>query len=151
MLKKQKTVRNKSKKTKKPTLKSLIKKLDAIFSKYIRIRDSSWGYITCISCWVKIPWKSAHNCHWIGRANYKYRRNEDNCAAWCSSCNVYRKEMHQRIFTLKQVEKLWFEKTKDYESEKRTINKLKVNELEEIIKYWQERLKDIAKERGVLL
>lgn len=150
-MKVKKTVRNKKPKTKKPNLKSLIKKLDLIFSRYVRIRDSKEGMINCISCWISIPWKSAHNCHWIGRANYKYRRDEDNCAAWCASCNVYRKEMHQREFTLKQVLKMLIEKAKEYESDKRTIAKLKTYELEWIIEHWQNKLKEIANKKWILL
>ncbi len=150
-MKAKKTTWNKTAKTKKPTLKSLIKKLDLIFSRYVRIRDSKGGMIECISCWIRIPWKSAHNCHWIGRANYKFRRDEDNCAAWCPSCNVYRKEMHQREFTLKQVKKMWVKKATEYESDKRTITKLKAHELEWMIEYWQQKLKEEASKKWILL
>ena len=89
-------------------LSTLIKKADKLFSEYIRRKysDSEW-YITCISCEKKIPRKESHNCHWIGRGNKQYRYDEDNCRPWCSGCNTFNQEFHQRVFTVKQIKRLW--------------------------------------------
>ena len=67
----------------------LIKKLDGVFSEYIRLRDSdaNW-YVTCPLCGSKIHWKKAQNMHFISRAVLKYRYDEDNCHAGCVRCNV---------------------------------------------------------------
>ena len=62
--------------------------------------------ITCISCPTRLHYKEAHTAHWIGRANKKYRWDEENCRPACPSCNVYRQQEHQQVFTLRQIERL---------------------------------------------
>lgn len=72
-----------------PTRSQLIKKLDQIFSVYVRllVADKEW-MITCPLCWTRIHWKQAQNMHFITRSVYKYRRDEKNCHAGCMRCNV---------------------------------------------------------------
>lgn len=90
------------------TVPMLKRKADKIFSEYIRRKysDHEWN-ISCISCDKVLPWKESHNCHWIGRGNKQYRYDEDNCKPWCAGCNTFNQEFHQRIFTVKQVKRLW--------------------------------------------
>ena len=92
------------KKNAKETIWFLTRKLDKIFSEYIRRKysDKDWN-ITCISCEKKLHWKESHNCHWISRGNRQYRFDEDNCRPWCAWCNTFNQEFHQRIFTIKQI------------------------------------------------
>lgn len=84
--------KEKEKKIKTPKKSTLIKKLDDIFSLYIRLRDSfvKWWerYIQCPLCWKIVPIKQAQNMHFIKRSNKKYRYREDNCFAGCYRCNV---------------------------------------------------------------
>lgn len=71
----------------KPTL---IKKLDNIFSKFIRLRDSdSNGYCRCISCGSIHFWKNIHNGHFVNRQHIATRFNEKNCNAQCVKCNTF--------------------------------------------------------------
>lgn len=78
------------KQKKKVSLRSkLIKELDAIFSKYIRLRDSDQMWMwKCCTCWVVKHWKRMQNCHFITRWNYKYRWRLENCHIWCYRCNI---------------------------------------------------------------
>ena len=83
------TARSKPKK-RKPTSdwRRLCKKLDTIFSRFIRFRDRVEGdYCRCISCGKFVHWKSLDNGHFIGRRFYYLRWNEKNCNAQCKYCN----------------------------------------------------------------
>lgn len=78
---------------KKYTKKSpLEKRLDDIFSIYIRLRDADDnGYCRCISCNKIIYWadKNTHNGHFEGRRKNNTRYSEVNCNAQCCSCNSF--------------------------------------------------------------
>ncbi len=75
---------------KKPTRKSLIKKLDTIFSKYIRLRDADKeGYCRCCTCGEKYHWSKIQAGHFISRKYYATRWDEKNTNAQCIKCNVF--------------------------------------------------------------
>lgn len=79
------------KKKKLVPLRRLIKKLDQVFSEYIRVRDSDWrGIATCISCGKQHPWKEIHAGHYISRVCYPTRWNEYNVNAQCAGCNLFK-------------------------------------------------------------
>ncbi len=78
-------------KQKTKTRSQLVKELDAIFSRYIRLRDADkTGICTCVTCGAKIHWKNIQNGHFITRGNYKYRRSVVNCWSQCMPCNIYK-------------------------------------------------------------
>ena len=63
-------------------------KLDSIFSKFIRLRDSDEdGICRCITCGAPHYWKSVDNGHYIKRQHLALRFNEVNCNAQCRKCN----------------------------------------------------------------
>jgi len=95
------------KKNKRETTGMLTRKLDWIFSEYIRRKysDENW-MITCISCEKVIHWKESHNCHWLPRGKKQYRFDQDNCRPWCAWCNTFNQEKHIRVFTIKQIARL---------------------------------------------
>ena len=66
----------------------LVKKLDRVFSAYIRLRDAMPnGYFMCISC-GKIKHISEADCgHFYSRRHMATRFDEDNCHAECQGCN----------------------------------------------------------------
>ena len=76
--------------------KKLIKKLDTVFSLYIRKRDKR-----CVICGTKDNLTCGHL---ITRAKYSVRWDEDNAFAQCTSCNM-KHEYYPEIFTQ------WFIKT----------------------------------------
>lgn len=120
------------KKTK--TISQLKKLADTRFSRFIRIRDSDRnGMIKCITCPSKVHWKKAHNCHFIGRWNYKYRRDEKNCNAWCCSCNTYHSERHMKHYTLIMIDRHWRGRVEKALSTNKKIKEYKPYQLEEII------------------
>ena len=75
---------------KKPARKTIITKLDNIFSQYIRLRYSKNEISECVTCGKKDYWKKMQNGHFISRKHYATRWDEDNCQVQCSGCNVFR-------------------------------------------------------------
>lgn len=69
----------------KPTVKSLKKKLDDIFSKYIRRRDHG----ICFSCGKTKHWKEQQAGHYIKRSRNITRYDERNVHCQCVKCNMF--------------------------------------------------------------
>lgn len=75
---------------KKPTRTSLIKKLDTVFSIYIRRKDAVNDIAQCVTCGKQDHWSKLQNGHWASRRHYSTRWDERNCNVQCASCNVFR-------------------------------------------------------------
>lgn len=87
--KKNKKEKKTEKKVSKPSVSSLVKKLDKEFSLYIRLRDSRpYGYkaFKCISCGQIKPYDQADCGHFIGRTHMSVRFDELDCNAECRAC-----------------------------------------------------------------
>jgi len=97
----------KPKKKKKPTRWKLVKKLDSIFSQYIRLVSADKnGICTCITCGEKMHRKNIQNGHYLTRWNYKYRRAEENCYSQCYVCNVL-KNWNYKEYTMAMIRTHW--------------------------------------------
>lgn len=139
-----------SKSTKKKLLprKSIIKKIDKLISQIVRYRDAddSWN-IYCISCGTPTPRKESQCCHRIERGRQRYRFDYDNLASGCIWCNFYRKEYHLRIYTVKQVQRLWEKKVQEMldqsEIDKKTSYKLPTAYLRELLEQITQEHKDL--------
>lgn len=69
----------------------LVKKLDKVFSLYIRLRDTMPnGYFRCISCGQIKPFEQADCGHYFSRTHMSTRFYEDNCHAECRFCNRFK-------------------------------------------------------------
>ena len=66
---------------------SLIKRLDATFSIFIRRRDEGKG---CISCGRPIAFNTSDAGHYITRGNMATRFSEQNVNAQCIECNRFK-------------------------------------------------------------
>ena len=75
---------------KKPARKTIITKLDNIFSQYIRLRYSKNELSECVTCGKQDHWKKLQAGHFISRKHYATRWDEDNVQVQCSGCNVFR-------------------------------------------------------------
>ena len=71
--------------------KSLIKKLDTVFSEYIRRRTADHkGIVECFTCGKKDHCKKMQCGHFQSRKHYSTRWNEDNCQVQCVGCNMFK-------------------------------------------------------------
>lgn len=88
-LKKRSQLKNKPTKAKKKSPKSLKRKLDAIYSEYIRRSASDQeGFVNCY-CGVRVHWKESDNSHYIPRGCLALRYDPRNTAPSCRRCNRY--------------------------------------------------------------
>ena len=72
------------------SVSSLEKKLDRIFSRYIRLRDTKpydFRYGKCISCGRVLPYDKLDCGHFHSRIHRNTRYDEDNCHCECHYCN----------------------------------------------------------------
>lgn len=68
----------------------LTKKLDKVFSLYIRLRDvMPSGYGRCIACGRIKPFRELDCGHYFSRTHMATRWDEDNCHIECRGCNRF--------------------------------------------------------------
>lgn len=84
------TIKQRRKVAKIPTVSSLTKKLDAIFSIYIRLRKADKnGMVKCYTCGKLMHYTEAQAGHFQSRRHYALRHNETNVQNQCVSCNIF--------------------------------------------------------------
>lgn len=80
--------KERTKKVKTKSIKSLKKEADRIFSIYIRTKYSVNGMVKCYTCQAVKPIKEMQNGHYVSRKCNRLRYDENNCRPQCYSCNV---------------------------------------------------------------
>lgn len=126
----------------------LIERLDAIFSMYIRLRDSDDnGYFHCISCGLTRPWSSADCGHYYSRSNMSIRWDEDNAHAECVMCNRFSPD-HLAGYERNLVEKIGQERVDALSVKAHSVRKWSEWELEELIKEYQSKVDDLRAKKA---
>ena len=71
---------------------TLVKKLDKVFSTWIRSKDADHdGSVDCYTCGVTKNWKYEIDAgHFMGRGKYATRWNPQNVKPQCKKCNGFR-------------------------------------------------------------
>ena len=122
---------------KKLTRSKLVKKLDKIFSIYIRNRDADKnGTCTCITCDRKFYWKNIQAGHFMSRKHYSTRWDERNVYSQCSRCNVFNagEQYKYSLFLGKET-------AEDLLQKSRQIIRYTDADLEELILLYQDKIK----------
>tara|TARA_R110001583_G_scaffold51352_4_gene160445 strand:+ start:3243 stop:3635 length:393 start_codon:yes stop_codon:yes gene_type:complete len=117
---------------KKLTRSKLVKKLDTIFSIYIRRKNAVNDIATCITCGKKDHWKKLQNGHFQSRKHYITRWDEVNCQVQCAGCNVFRYG-EQFVFGNKLDQKYGSGTARRLHIKAQKIIKLTNTEIEEMI------------------
>lgn len=129
----------------------LIRKLDDVFSDFIRIRDSDdQGICKCITCGDLKHWTQMDCGHFVTRDNYGCRWEEENCNAQCPHCNrfksglqyehglaidkKYKKPGTANLLVIKGKSPCNFE---DFE-------------IETMVKYYRNAVKELKQEKGMI-
>ena len=128
---------------KKRTLTWYKKKLDAVFSKYIRYRDNG----QCFTCPKKDDPKRMQNGHFNPRQYLKTRFDERNCNCQCYACNMLYGG-NPATYALRLVEKYGEGIIEELERGRHIPVKLDIPWYEEKIEYYKTKLKD---EFGVII
>ena len=127
---------------KKKSRKSLIKKLDTVFSQYIRRRFAVNEVAKCVTCGKEAHWKELQAGHFMSRKHYSTRWEETNVQVQCSGCNVFRYgEQYKFGIYLEQV----YEKgtAEELQAKSREITKFSDYRLLELIEYYNELLTNL--------
>jgi hypothetical protein len=124
---------------KKPTRKTLITKLDNVFSEYIRRRYAKNEIATCVTCGKKDHWKKLQAGHFMSRKHYATRWDEDNVEVQCSACNVFRYG-EQYLF----AKYLGTEKADMLLAKSRETVKFSDWEIQEMIELYKNKIKDLS-------
>ena len=128
---------------KKPSRKTLIRKLDKLFSEYIRKRDTnSKGYGLCCTCAKEIHYKEGHAGHFMSRRHYSTRWNEENVALQCVSCNTFHGG-RQYEFALFLNDKYKCDKATELLVKSRESAKFSVSDLQEKIDFYKSLLENL--------
>ena len=122
---------------KKITRSKIVKKLDTIFSQYIRKKNSINGNSICFTCGKIDQWKKLQNGHFQSRRHYSTRWNETNCQLQCAGCNVF-KYGEQFKFALELDNKYGSGTAQELHIKAQKQIKFQTFELLEMIKYYQD-------------
>jgi hypothetical protein len=121
---------------KKVSRSKLVKKLDTIFSQYIRLKNSVNEKATCFTCGKVDHWKKLQNGHFQSRKHYSTRWDEVNCQVQCAGCNVF-KYGEQYKFSVNLDAKYGEGTAEDLSIKAQQIVKISNFELEEMIKKYK--------------
>ena len=119
----------------------LVKKLDGIFSKYIRLKHSKNGICTCYTCGRKYEIKKIHAGHFMSRRHYSTRWDEDNVRPQCYGCNVGNQgKQYEFALALNKEEE---GKADKLLNRSRELVKFTIGDIEMLITKYQESLKKL--------
>ena len=121
----------------------LTKKLDQIFSEFIRLKSADKnGFVRCVTCNKKGFWKNdGMQCgHFVSRKHYATRWSEENTAVQCIKCNMFG-QGEQYKFSLY----LGKEKAEKLYAESQKISKFSIVDIQEMIEKYQMACKEIIK------
>lgn len=123
---------------KKKTISYYKKKLDEVFSKYIRYRDKG----QCFTCPHKAHPKKMQCGHFVPRQYLKTRYDEKNCHCQCMACNIYHGGQGP-TYAVRLDEKYGLGTAKELEKGRWEVFKVDIQWYEEKIEHYKEKLKEV--------
>ena len=126
--------------------KKLIKKLDKVFSQYVRVKNmDDNGYIECYTCRERKKFTNIQAGHFMSRKSYSTRWLEEppNVMPQCVSCNIFKSGMSWEFG--KRLDEDFGEGTAEEISRlsKQTV-KISSGELESMIEHYQDLLNNFS-------
>jgi hypothetical protein len=117
-------------------LSSLVKKLDRVFSRYIRLKNADeTGTVQCCTCGKLLHWGDSHASHFVSRRHMSVRFDERNVHVCCPRkyiIETYGMETFNELLRLKRVNMKWLR-----------------SDLEEMIAVYQMKTKQLELDRQV--
>jgi len=123
-------------------LQNLEKKLDTVFSKWVRFSNAPKGYCKCVSCGKIDAPEQMDAGHFVDRSHRCLRWDERNVHPQCRRCNRF-KEGQKDSYALFLVNKYGAGILEKLNKQKNNICQFRTLELEQMIKDYQEKLKTL--------
>ena len=125
------------------TISKLKKKLDYLFSQYIRIRNADHlGRVKCFTCGVEKHWKEQQAGHFQSRSHHSTRWDEVNVQVQCVKCNMFR-QGEQYKFGMYLDQRFGEGTAEELEIRSKTIVKLNRVDYEEAIESYKQKIKEL--------
>lgn len=125
------------------------KKLDKVFSAYVRLRDvMPNGCFRCISCGQIKTFDQADCGHYFSRTHMATRWDPDNAHAECQFCNRVRSD-HLIGYRQNLVYKIGLERINRIEMLARSQKHWLPSELKKMIDYYTSEVKRLSAEKGI--
>lgn len=125
------------------TISKLKKKLDVLFSQYIRRRNADHlGRVKCFTCGVEKHWKEQQAGHFQSRSHHSTRWDEVNVQVQCVKCNLFR-QGEQYKFGLYLDQRFGDGKAEELENRAKTIVKLNRVDYEEAIERYKQKIREL--------
>lgn len=148
-IQKKKDQRTKIREKKKYSISTLTKKLDTVFSVYVRLLHcDNRGMVRCFTCDRVEPWRKIQNGHFQSRRFMSTRFHLANCAPQCYACNVGMSGMQYEYG--KRIDKNYGPGTADeIVLLSRQIKKFTADELVELIERTEEAVKSLRLSKNI--
>ena len=128
---------------------NLAKRLDMVFSAFVRLRDAMYGGNTvCISCGRVLPFEQMQAGHYWSRKHMATRWDEHNVNAECAICNCHDSN-HLKGYTenlLSKIGKERFDRLAELHNQERRWSDA---ELEDMIKHYTAETRRLSKEKCI--
>ena len=125
------------------TISKLKKKLDVLFSQYIRRRNADHlGRVKCFTCGIEKHWKEQQAGHFQSRSHHSTRRDEVNVQVQCVKCNMYR-QGEQDKFGMYLDQRFGDGTAEELEYRAKTIVKLNRVDYEEAIERYKQKIREL--------
>ena len=122
----------------------LVKKLDAVFSKYIRWKyaDDN-GYVECYTCNTSKHVKEMQCGHFQSRRHYSTRWQENNVRPQCVKCNMF-EQGNQYKFGMRLRAEIGEELVEDIIRLSVKSVKMSLSDYQELHDYYKHKLKELT-------
>ena len=125
------------------TISKLKKKLDVLFSQYIRRRNADHlGRVKCFTCGIEKHWKEQQAGHFQSRSHHSTRWDEVNVQVQCVKCNMFR-QGEQYKFGLYLDQRFGDGTAEELENRAKTIVKLNRVDYEEAIERYKQKINEL--------
>jgi hypothetical protein len=108
-------------------------------SRFIRLRDSKNGYITCFTCDISVEFGEAHAGHFRHGKNKVTYLMEDNIRGQCAKCNLYL-DGNGEIYTLRLIDLIGRERVDELVELSKLEHIWKRDELEQLKEYYKNKV-----------
>lgn len=113
----------------------LVKRLDSVFSQYMRLKDAdNNGMVECYTCGAVRHWKEQQAGHFYTRGRHATRWDESNIRVQDYACNIA-KSGNYIVFTKKMIAEMGMEAVDELEYKSINGAKISTPELREKIEY----------------